>query len=157
MWQSLQRFYKWYAKEEKKQKGKSLEATVMKFELLDVHWQSEKVFVLSQQSNLDEFKALKQCIWDLFWVSANLNGTSSAFRILITRAPEVRNIVAFGHLTASKSTIPSQTTNAFSLPSPPHLDHDNATFATEFGGFETPLSESTNPSNKRQKNSASGV
>lgn len=135
MWQSLQRFYKWHAKEEKKQKGTSVETTAMKFELLDVHWQPEKVFLLSRNGNLDEFRALKQCIWDLFWLSTNLNAASSAFRIMITRAPEIVNEADFGRLTAVESTIPSQTTNVFSPP-PSRSDFDNAVLAINFRRFE---------------------
>jgi hypothetical protein len=136
MWQSLQKFYKWHAKEEKKQMGTSVETTAMKFELLDVHWQPEKVFLLSRNSNLDEFRALKQCIWDLFWLSTNLNAASCAFRIMITRAPEIVNEADFGRLTAVKSTISSQTTNVFSTPPPSRSDFDNAVLAINFGRFE---------------------
>jgi hypothetical protein len=133
MWQSLQKFYKWYAKEEKKEKGESSVTTVLKFELLDVHWQPEKVFLLPRAGNLDGFRALKQCIWDLFWVASNLNGASTTFRILVTRAPEKVNEADFHRLTAGKFSAPNQLPGVLSTPTSSHFASETP---AEIGNFQ---------------------
>jgi hypothetical protein len=117
MWQSLQKFCKWYSNEERRENGERLTTTVMKFELLDVHWQPENVFLIPKKNNLDQFRALKQCIWDLFWVASNLNGAPATFRILVTRAPEMDNQANFGHLMAGDFNAPSQLLEVISSPS----------------------------------------
>lgn len=107
MWQSLQKFYKWYITAENIEKG-SAPATMM-FELLDVHWQPEHVFYLPKTASQHDFKELKQSIWDLFWISARSNGVEKAkpFRILITPAPNTVDGAKFGHLTTAYSPTPN--------------------------------------------------
>jgi hypothetical protein len=131
MWQSLEKFYAWYAEEEEKQNETSLETKAMRFELLDVSWQQEKIFLLSEKS-LNGFMTLRQYIWDLFWVSRNLN-SASVFRIMITRAPEIGNGADFGRLIAAKSII--QAPSSFLPLSSSHSDFGNAALPTILRGI----------------------
>jgi hypothetical protein len=117
LWQSLQKFHRWHNKEEElkaESKPRSSAITTMKFELLDVHWRPDNVFYLPRKATGEEFRDLKQCIWDLFWVSSNLRGAENPkqFRILITRAPDMVGGAKLGHLTTASS--PTYT----ELPSP---------------------------------------
>jgi hypothetical protein len=77
MWKNLPDFCKWYTME-----SGTAEVSVLRFELLDIYWQSKKVF-LFPRGNLYYFQMLKQYIWDYFWVASNLNSAPPAFKILI--------------------------------------------------------------------------
>jgi hypothetical protein len=78
MWQSLPDFYKWYS-----DTMGSIEIGKLKFELMDVHWQPEKSFVVPE-GNLNHFRQLKQYVWDLFWVASHLNNGPLLFRVVIS-------------------------------------------------------------------------
>ncbi len=122
LWQSLQKFHKWYAREVKLETGskaRSAQTITMKFDLLDVHWQPENVFYLPRKATLDEFRDLKQCIWDLFWVSATLVGEESPkpFRIRIAPAANVVDGTKLGHLTIACP--PTSIITPVSLAQPP--------------------------------------
>ncbi|KAE9381868.1 hypothetical protein N431DRAFT_393530 [Stipitochalara longipes BDJ] len=127
IWQSLQRFHKWYIREEKLDsvqtaRARSSAITTLRFELLDVHWQPEKIFYLPRQATGFEFRDLKQCIWDLFWVSANMNGDGNTkpFRISITPAPDMMDGAKLGHLIAAYSpTVSKLPPPVFYQQSPP--------------------------------------
>ena len=78
MWQSLPDFYKWYTE--------TIGLTgigPLRFELIDVKWQTEKAFVVPE-GDLNCFRTLKQYVWDLFWVASNLNGGPSLFQVTIS-------------------------------------------------------------------------
>lgn len=81
MWQSLPEFYKWYT-----ETSGSTEIRSLKFELIDVQWQTEKVFVVPE-GDLNYFRTLKQYIWDLFWVASNLNNGPSLFQVTVSPYP----------------------------------------------------------------------
>lgn len=78
MWQTLVDFYKWYA-----EISSSKEVGPLMFELLDVHWQEEKSFVVPN-GNLNYFRTIKQYIWDLYWLAVDINKASTLFRVLVT-------------------------------------------------------------------------
>lgn len=83
MWQSMPVFYKWYSET----MGQvEMEIGPLRFELMDVHWQSEKVFIVPE-GNLNYFRTLKQYVWVLFWVASNLNHGPSLFRISVSPVP----------------------------------------------------------------------
>jgi hypothetical protein len=130
LWQSLQKFHKWYAREVKLETGskaRSTQTITMKFELLDVHWQPENVFYLPRKATLDEFRDLKQCIWDLFWVSATLVGEESPkpFRIRIAPAANVVDGTKLGHLTTASPPTSIRTPPAFPHPPSSQSSFDN--------------------------------
>jgi hypothetical protein len=130
LWESLQTFHKWYIKEVglgTGSKPRSSATTTMKFELLDVHWQPQNVFYLPRKATADEFRDLKQCIWDLFWVSANLNGAENAksFRILITPAPDMVDGANLGHLTTASSPTRRELPPIFPRPPSLHPNFEN--------------------------------
>ena len=79
MWQGLVDFYKWYG-----QVAKVQEIGPLMFELIDVHWQEEKSFVVPEGS-LNYFRTIKQYIWDLYWLAVHINKGHSVFRVLITQ------------------------------------------------------------------------
>ncbi|CZR55541.1 uncharacterized protein PAC_05429 [Phialocephala subalpina] len=81
MWQSLLDFYKWYA-----EASKVKEVGPLMFELVDVHWQEERSFVVPEGS-LSYFRTIKQYIWDLYWLAANINKAPALFRVLVTPLP----------------------------------------------------------------------
>jgi len=115
VWQSLQRFHKWYLKEDKLDtlllpRARSHSITTLRFELLDVHWQAERIFYLPRQATWYEFRDLKQCIWDLFWASAHLREgeNTQPFRISITPAPGMMDGAKLGHLIAAYSPTASK-------------------------------------------------
>ncbi|KAF8849428.1 hypothetical protein BDZ45DRAFT_235740 [Acephala macrosclerotiorum] len=78
MWQSLLDFYKWYA-----EISGVKEVGPLMFELLDVHWQEEKSFVVPE-GNLNYFRTIKQYIWDLYWLAVDINKAPALFRVLVT-------------------------------------------------------------------------
>lgn len=82
MWQTLPDFYSWYSN-----KTGARMAWPLKFELMDVHWQSRKSFILPF-NELNHFRALKQYIWDLYWVAINVNRAVIPFRISIANYGE---------------------------------------------------------------------
>jgi hypothetical protein len=77
MWQPLLEFYKWFSKA-----FSTTTIPAIRFELIDVHWQPEKVFIVPE-GHLEYFRLLKQYIWDLFWMASNLMPGDNAFRVLI--------------------------------------------------------------------------
>lgn len=81
MWQSLSDFYKWYT-----EATGSTAIGPLRFELVDVQWQTEKAFVIPE-GNLNDFRILKQYVWDLFWVASNLNNGLSLFQVSISSFP----------------------------------------------------------------------
>ena len=81
MWQSLPDFYKWYT-----ETTGSAAIGSLRFELIDVQWQAEKVFVVPE-GNLNYFRTLKQYVWDLFWVASHLNNGPSLFQVSISPFP----------------------------------------------------------------------
>jgi hypothetical protein len=80
MWQNSPDFYKWYMAE-----SGIAEVSVLRFGLLDVHSQPEKVLLVSGD-NLYHFQILKQHIWNLFWVASYVNRAPTPIRILINAA-----------------------------------------------------------------------
>ncbi len=78
MWQNLSDFYKWYA-----DIARVNDVGALMFELLDVHWQEEKSFVVPEGS-VDYFRTIKQYIWHLYWLAMEINKKPLSFRILIT-------------------------------------------------------------------------
>jgi hypothetical protein len=81
MWQSMPDFYKWYS-----ETMEAVQIGQLRFEFMDVHWQSEKSFVVPE-GNLNYFRTLKQYIWDLFWVTLNFDNGSPSFRVAISGFP----------------------------------------------------------------------
>jgi hypothetical protein len=107
MWQSLPDFYKWYTG--------AIRSTVigpLKFELVDVQWQTEKAFVVPE-GNLNYFRTLKQYVWDLFWVALNLNNSPSLFQVSISPFPSrgVDNSSALSNWPPVNSTSPPPRTS----------------------------------------------
>jgi hypothetical protein len=146
LWQSLQKFHRWYIKEEElkaESKPRSSATTTMKFELLDVHWQPENVFYLPRKATGDEFRDLKQCIWDLFWVSSNLRGAENPkqFRIFITQAPEMVDGAKLGHLTTASSPTSTELSSPF---------RDQPSSHSTFGNMAKGVQE-LNPSNTHHR------
>ncbi|KAE9368700.1 hypothetical protein N431DRAFT_415338 [Stipitochalara longipes BDJ] len=78
MWQSLPDFYKWYM-----ETTGSTEIGPLRFELIDVKWQTERVLIVPE-GDVSYFRTLKQYVWDLFWVASNLNGGPSLFQVSIS-------------------------------------------------------------------------
>jgi hypothetical protein len=87
MWQTLPDFYKWHTKASKDEEHRTFT-----FELMDVTWQHERVFIVPD-GNPDYYRLLKQYIWDLFWFASQLRGTAEVFRISITPSPPVAEVV----------------------------------------------------------------
>jgi hypothetical protein len=136
LWQSLQKFHKWYAREVKLgtgSKARSTQTITMKFELLDVHWQPENVFYLPRKATLNEFRDLKQCIWDLFWVSATFGGDESPkpFRIRIAPAANVVDGTKLGHLTTACPPASIRTSATF-----PHAPSSQSSFDNMVQNFQ---------------------
>jgi hypothetical protein len=78
MWQKSLDFYKWYTAV-----SGTADVQVLRFELVDVRWQPETVFLVPR-GNLNHFRALKQYIWNFFWVASQVNGAPAIFKILIS-------------------------------------------------------------------------
>lgn len=79
MWQGLNELYRWY--------GQLLhvqEIGPLMFELIDVHWQEERSFVVPE-GNLNYFRTMKQYVWDLYWFAVNVNKGPTVFRVVVTR------------------------------------------------------------------------
>ncbi|KAH7319424.1 hypothetical protein BKA65DRAFT_101929 [Rhexocercosporidium sp. MPI-PUGE-AT-0058] len=89
MFQSLPFFYKWYS-----ENSGITDIGPLRFELIDVHWQQEKSFVVPD-GNLDHFRTLKQYIWDLYWVAMDMNKSLGMFRVAISQFP-LREETPFG-------------------------------------------------------------
>ncbi|KAJ5037335.1 uncharacterized protein L3040_007511 [Drepanopeziza brunnea f. sp. 'multigermtubi'] len=79
MWQNWPGFSKWYM-----ENTGVAETGDLRFELIDVHWQPEKSFVVPEGS-LHYFRTLKQYIWDLYWVASNMNKGPGMFRVSISQ------------------------------------------------------------------------
>lgn len=82
MWQILPGFYLWYFNA-----TGSKVAGPLKFELMDVHWQAQKSFILPFDE-LNHFRELKQYIWDFYWVATRINPAVRPFRISIANYSE---------------------------------------------------------------------
>jgi hypothetical protein len=110
MWQSLPRFYKWYT-----ETTGSTEVGCLKFELIDVQWQTEKAFIIPN-GDLNHFRTLKQHIWDLFWVASNLNNSPSSFQVLISpltsRGVEDSSTISSWNLVNSSNPLPQLSAGA---------------------------------------------
>ncbi|KAK0115519.1 hypothetical protein ONS95_000203 [Cadophora gregata] len=81
MFETLPWFYKWYS-----DKTGFINIGALRFELIDVHWQQENSIVVPQ-GNLHFFRALKQYIWDLYWVAMDMNKVRDQFRVTISPYP----------------------------------------------------------------------
>jgi len=66
MWAPFADFYAWSCKS---YRVKTIPA--IRFELIDVHWQPERCFVVPE-GPVEYFCLLKQYVWDLFWMATHL-------------------------------------------------------------------------------------
>ncbi|KAH6698216.1 hypothetical protein BKA61DRAFT_244533 [Leptodontidium sp. MPI-SDFR-AT-0119] len=74
------------------------DVSFLRFELTDVHCSSKMVSIIAG-GNLYDFQALKQHIWDLFWLTSHAHGTPVKFNIIINAA---------GHLSSALRTTSDQ-------------------------------------------------
>ncbi|KAL5314649.1 hypothetical protein ACEPPN_017292 [Leptodophora sp. 'Broadleaf-Isolate-01'] len=81
MFQSLPLFYHWYT-----DNTGTADIGPLRFELIDVHWQQERSFVVPE-GNLGHYRTLKQYIWDLYWMAMDMNKTLGMFRVTISQFP----------------------------------------------------------------------
>ncbi|KAH7403234.1 hypothetical protein BKA64DRAFT_444119 [Cadophora sp. MPI-SDFR-AT-0126] len=81
MFQTLPWFYGWYSKT-----TGVAEVGALRFELIDVNWQGGNSIVVPKD-NLLHFRALKQYIWDMYWVVMDMNKSLGQFRVSISPYP----------------------------------------------------------------------
>jgi hypothetical protein len=81
MYNSLPGFYNWYS-----DAAKLIALGSLRFNLIDINWRPEKVFVLPE-SQPEHFRMLKQHIWDLFWLTSSHKPGPPLFRIAIYPLP----------------------------------------------------------------------
>lgn len=62
------------------------EVGTLKFELIDVHWLQDNSIVVPE-GDLLRFRALKQHIWDLYWIAMDMNKSLGRFRVTISPYP----------------------------------------------------------------------
>ena len=63
-----------------------VEVGALKFELIDVHWLQDNSRVVPE-GDLLRFRALKQHIWDLYWIAMDMNKSLGQFRVTISPYP----------------------------------------------------------------------
>ncbi|KAG4428922.1 hypothetical protein IFR05_015598 [Cadophora sp. M221] len=109
MFQSLPLFYQWYS-----DNTGITDIGPLRFELIDVHWQQERSFVVPD-GNLGHYRTLKQYIWDLYWMAMDMSNAPSMFRVTISQFPP-RGEASLGEDTAASgwkavnSSIPTKFT-----------------------------------------------
>jgi hypothetical protein len=134
VWQNSLDFQKWYMAV-----SGTADVPFFRFELLDVHWQPEKAFLVPRD-NPHYFLALKQYVWDLFWIASHLNGAPAAFKILIDAAdpqPSAAGARRVAHGSPPRNGAPLE---HFAAPQshPSRLDNTGTvTRQTRFPGVDT--------------------
>ncbi|KAL2063406.1 hypothetical protein VTL71DRAFT_5211 [Oculimacula yallundae] len=109
MFHGLPFFYQWYT-----EMTGITDIGSLRFELIDVHWQKEKSFVVPD-CNVESFRTLKQYVWDLYWMAMDMNKALGMFRVTISQFPprgEGSFDVAGTAWKAVNSKIPSKSISA---------------------------------------------
>jgi hypothetical protein len=81
MWQTLPDFCSWYSKEIGAPQAM---AKAVKIELIDVSSALKTTFKIPLNISADDFRKLKQSIWDIFWEPVSLRGQERTFRLVIS-------------------------------------------------------------------------
>ncbi|PVH75281.1 hypothetical protein DL98DRAFT_320196 [Cadophora sp. DSE1049] len=80
MFETMPWFYRWYL-----DNTGIAEVGALRFELIDVHWQQNSIIV--PKGHLQLFRALKQLVWDLYWIAMDMNKALGQFRVTISQYP----------------------------------------------------------------------
>ncbi|XMA20780.1 hypothetical protein WAI453_013571 [Rhynchosporium graminicola] len=81
IWKRSADFFTWYIVEE------GIEVSVLRFAIFNAHTNFEKAFYITRGDE-ESFLALKQYIWDFFWVSSNTNPGDFKVQVMTNPLPD---------------------------------------------------------------------